>query len=186
MQFLWTLAQVKGWYFKGAVIHGTVVSLPFTGEIPVRDHWCLFHHKCLLFQYSVRVLWVSRSPCIIQKAKPVVPHSAEGLRRPNSSLVGNDGASPSPLFLRKVVRDVRSLEKPTWDGRMGENAPSSNRKWKRHTSYLGTASSLPYEDPNTIPFWGWGSEKIRIKKKTQPVPWEHEGHHCTQEAINKY
>lgn len=124
---------------------------------------------------------------IIQKAEPVVPHPAEGLRRPNSSLVGNGGgASPSPLFLRKVVRDVRSLEKPTWDGRMGGNAPSSNRKWKRHTSYLGIASSLPYEDPNTIPSWGWGSEKIRIKKETQPVPWEHEGHHCTQEAINKY
>lgn len=167
-------------------MHGTVVSLPFPGEIPVTDHWCLFRHKCFLFQYSVRVLRVSRSPCDYPESKASGSSSAEGLLRPNSSLVGQRWSLSLAMFLRKVVGDVRSSEKPTWDGRMGGNAPSPNRKWKRHISYLGTASSLPDEDTNTIPFWGWGSEKICIKKKTQPVPWECKGHHCTQEAINKY
>lgn len=159
MQLLWTLAQVKGWYFQGAVMHGTVVSLPFPGEIPVTDHWCLFCPKCFLFQYSVRVL---RSPCDYPESKASGSSSAEGLLRPNSSLVGQRWSLSLAMFLRKVVGDVRSSEKPTWDGRMGENAPSPNRKWKRHISFLGTASSLPYEDTNTIPFWGWGSEKICI------------------------
>lgn len=96
---------------QGLVLQGAVMQLfhcPSWNS--VTDHWCLFFATSVFYSSTVSGCWECRVTLRYPESKASGSSSAEGLLRPNSSLVGQRWSLSLIMFLRKVLGDVRSSE----------------------------------------------------------------------------